>query len=213
MLSNVKQVEVIVQDTESDSEEKGTHKQIGRNEAVDLLTPLQKKCLQYLSLTCTSHNNVNTAVEHPAKLDMKNSQDSTIIGNAAVSPSFLQKSSKNSQKVCSTMKGENLIAQVFTILDPSDLKQVLLVMAKYFPRTLEVLVLHKLSPLAAEVLTSKFDEMDSAFSESEQAEFYKTFYSVFEDPKLAMSTFLDGKEAFSAAALKSLLEGYLGFAV
>lgn len=210
--SNVEQDEVIMHDIGSDNKQKDNHiKRKGRKEAVERLTPLQKQCLESLVLTCTSDHNVNTAVEQPGKLHLEKAQNLEISGNVAVSPFLQQRLSKNSQSVF--IQEENMIAQVFSILDALALKQVLLVMANYFPRTLEMLVMNKLSPLAAEVLTCKFDEMDSAFSESEQGEFYKTFYSVFEDSKLAMSALLDGKEAFSAVALKSVLEGYLGMAV
>lgn len=211
--SNVEQDEVIMYDIGSDNKQKDNHiKRKGRKDAVELLTPLQKQCLQSLVLTCTTDHNVNTAaVEPPGKLGLESTQNLEISGNVAVSPFLQQRLSKNSQSVF--IQEENMIAQVFSILDALALKQVLLVMVNYFPRTLEMLVMNKLSPLAAEVLTCKFDEMDSASSESEQGEFYKTFYSVFEDSKLAMSALLDGKEAFSAVALKSVLEGYLGMAV
>jgi hypothetical protein len=38
----------------------------------------------------------------------------------------------------------------------------------HFPKTLEMLVLYKLSPMAAELLTRRFDEMDKLCSEAEQ---------------------------------------------
>lgn len=37
-----------------------------------------------------------------------------------------------------------------------------------FPRTLEALILHLLSPVAAEVLTRKFDELDRLISEDDR---------------------------------------------
>lgn len=39
---------------------------------------------------------------------------------------------------------------------------------RYFPRTLEALILHMLSPVAAEVLTQKFDEMDQQTGEDDR---------------------------------------------
>lgn len=37
-----------------------------------------------------------------------------------------------------------------------------------FPRTLEALILHLLSPMAAEVLTRKFDELDRLITEEDR---------------------------------------------
>lgn len=37
-----------------------------------------------------------------------------------------------------------------------------------FPRTLEALVLHALSPLGAEILTRKFEEMDQIVAEEDR---------------------------------------------
>lgn len=39
---------------------------------------------------------------------------------------------------------------------------------RYFPRTLEALILHMLSPIAAEVLTQKFDEIDQHTGEEDR---------------------------------------------
>ena len=39
---------------------------------------------------------------------------------------------------------------------------------RYFPRTLEALILHMLSPVAAEVLTQKFDEIDQQSGEEDR---------------------------------------------
>lgn len=39
---------------------------------------------------------------------------------------------------------------------------------RYFPRTLEALILHMLSPIAAEVLTQKFDEIDQQTGEEDR---------------------------------------------
>lgn len=53
------------------------------------------------------------------------------------------------------------MTQILCALEPCDLQQVLLLMAQRVPRTLQGLLLHALSPAAAEVLTQKL-EMASA---------------------------------------------------
>ena len=54
------------------------------------------------------------------------------------------------------------VTRVFAALMPSALKRVLLAIAVRFPRTLEMLLLHALSPAAAELLTSKLERDDAA---------------------------------------------------
>ncbi|MCO5548394.1 hypothetical protein L7F22_001851 [Adiantum nelumboides] len=173
--------------------EETEHKQYeenGRLQAFELLTPRQKQCLYFLVKTCKS--------------DMETEHFSCVIVEKDEEVSILQ------QRPRSVMEKGDAVAQVFNNLDPLDLKQVLLIMVDHFPRTLELLVGRKLSPMAAEVLTKNFEKMDSVFSDIEQRDFYKAFYSVFKEPKEAMSALLDGKEAFSALALTSVLERYLG---
>jgi hypothetical protein len=95
-----------------------------------------------------------------------------------------------------------------------------------FPRTLEGLVLNILGPTGAEILTRKFDEMDQQSTPEEQwvtshviflictigtllnfwlawyrAEFYKIFYSAFNDQYAAMDVLLNRKELFSFQVL------------
>ncbi|XP_058105311.1 lysine-specific demethylase JMJ31 isoform X5 [Magnolia sinica] len=79
-----------------------------------------------------------------------------------------------------------------------------------FPRTLEALILHMLTPVGAEVLTQKFDEMDQQTTKEEQNGFYRLFYSVFDDQFAAMDAILNGKELFAFQAFKNVLEKYLG---
>lgn len=89
-----------------------------------------------------------------------------------------------------------------------------------FPRSLERLVLHGLSPVAAELLTAKFEAAasgegaDSGHSSEgpdiDQQSFYERFYSVFEDERRAMAAFLAGKERFAFQALNRVMEGVLG---
>lgn len=103
------------------------------------------------------------------------------------------------------------IARVFASLNPQSLQRTLLVMSIEYPRTLEALILHRLSPIASEILTRKFEEMDAAVElDCPQEEFYAQIYSVFDEPRLAMASLVDGKEALAAMALERVLDGNLG---
>ncbi|XP_024965624.1 tRNA wybutosine-synthesizing protein 5 isoform X3 [Cynara cardunculus var. scolymus] len=83
----------------------------------------------------------------------------------------------------------------------------------HFPRTLEALVLHLISPVGAEVLTRKFDEMDQVTNEEERNEFYRAFYGVFDDQFAVMDALLNGKESFSCQAFKNVMDRFLGVKV
>ncbi|KAM0936610.1 hypothetical protein DsansV1_C26g0190451 [Dioscorea sansibarensis] len=104
---------------------------------------------------------------------------------------------------------DNPITSIFCTIEPLVLRKVFLVMVHYFPRTLEALVLHMLSPASAEVLTRKFDEMDQQTTKEQQKEFYQKFYSVFDDQHAAMDAILNGKEIFAFQAYKNVLNLYL----
>ncbi|XP_068634537.1 lysine-specific demethylase JMJ31 [Aristolochia californica] len=106
--------------------------------------------------------------------------------------------------------GDDPVAGIILSLEPLVLRDVLLSMVHNFPRTLEALVLHKLSPLAAEVLTRKFDEMDQQSTTNEQSNFYQLFYRVFDDQFAAMDAILNGKESFAFQAFKNVLDQCLG---
>lgn len=107
-------------------------------------------------------------------------------------------------------KEDDIVAKILGHLQPLTLQKLLLVMVNQFPRTLEALIIHGLSPLGAEILTWKFDEMDKEVEKEEQEGFYRLFYSVFDDQHAAMETILKGKERFSFLALKNVMELYLG---
>ncbi|PWA39218.1 2-oxoglutarate (2OG) and Fe(II)-dependent oxygenase superfamily protein [Artemisia annua] len=92
---------------------------------------------------------------------------------------------------------EDPVATIFWDLDPLTLQKMFLAMVQHFPRTLEGLLLHLVSPVGAEVLTRKFDEMDQLIAEQDRNEFYQAFYSVFDDEFAVMDTLLNGKESFS----------------
>lgn len=110
-----------------------------------------------------------------------------------------------------TSDGPETVARVFSSLDAASLQRTLLVMSVEYPRTLEGLILHELSPLACEILTRKFEEMDGASDlDCPQEKFYAQIYSVFDDPGLAMVALVDGKESLAAMALQRVLDGHLG---
>ncbi|CAL5432913.1 unnamed protein product [Camellia sinensis] len=102
------------------------------------------------------------------------------------------------------------VASILWSLHPLALQNVFLAMAHNFPRTLEALILHLLSPVGAEVLTQKFDEMDQRTAEEDRIKFYQVFYGAFDDQFAAMDAILSGKEAFAFQAFKNVLDQYLG---
>ncbi|WVZ68642.1 hypothetical protein U9M48_017559 [Paspalum notatum var. saurae] len=102
------------------------------------------------------------------------------------------------------------VAKIILLVKPLELRSMLLAMVQAFPRTLEALVLNMLGPVGAEILTRKFDEMDQQTTKEEhRAEFYKTFYSVFEDQYAAMDALLSGKESFSFQVFQNVIDKYL----
>lgn len=102
------------------------------------------------------------------------------------------------------------IAKILWTLEPDILQDVFLAMAYNFPRTLEGLILHLLSPVGAEVLTRKFDEMDRQTSEKNRNKFYQVFYGAFDDQFAAMNAILNGKESFALQAFKNVLDKFVG---
>ncbi|CAI0434051.1 unnamed protein product [Linum tenue] len=105
---------------------------------------------------------------------------------------------------------DDRVAKIIWSLDPQTLQNVLLAMVHSFPRTLEALVLHLLSPVGAEVLTRKFDEIDQQSTEEHRNKFYQKFYSAFDDQFGAMDAILNQKESFALQAFKETLEKYIG---
>ncbi|XP_038897539.1 uncharacterized protein LOC120085567 isoform X2 [Benincasa hispida] len=95
-------------------------------------------------------------------------------------------------------------------LEPCILQKVLLTMANNFPRTLEALILHLLSPVGAEVLTRKFDQMDQRNTKEDQKRFYEVFYGSFDDQFAVMDAILNRKESFARQVFKSVLDKYVG---
>ncbi|KAL3517617.1 hypothetical protein ACH5RR_020206 [Cinchona calisaya] len=102
------------------------------------------------------------------------------------------------------------VANVLWTLQPLALRSVFLAMAHNFPRTLEAFILHVLSPVGAEILTRKFEQMDQLIHEEDQNQFYQIFYGVFDNQFAAMDALLNGKESFAQQAFKNVLDQYLG---
>ncbi|CAK9204211.1 unnamed protein product [Sphagnum jensenii] len=176
-----------------------------RKYVVENLTATESEYLRTLVLSVSTSTPTNnkaggTAGKHgevsSANIDMKVS-DCTL--NDGVSKGF-----KGSRR-------KDCIAEIFSALDPRVLQRLMLVMVSEFPRTFEALILNGLSPAASELLTRRFEEMDT-MSElgMSQAEFYEHIYSVFDNPRSAMAALLDGKESFAALALKRVMDCYLG---
>jgi len=109
----------------------------------------------------------------------------------------------------SSLLDKDHVAKTILPVEPLELRSMMLAMVRTFPRTLETLVLNMLGPVGAEILTRKFDEIDQLTTIEEQAEFYKTFYSVFEDQYAAMDVLLNGKESFSFQVFQNVLDKYL----
>ncbi|RLN23834.1 uncharacterized protein C2845_PM07G24600 [Panicum miliaceum] len=109
----------------------------------------------------------------------------------------------------SSLLDKDPVAKTILPVEPLELRSMMLAMVRTFPRTLETLVLNMLGPVGAEILTRKFDEIDQLTTKEEQAEFYKTFYSVFEDQYAAMDVLLNGKELFSFQVFQNVLDKYL----
>ncbi|VAH80517.1 unnamed protein product [Triticum turgidum subsp. durum] len=97
----------------------------------------------------------------------------------------------------SSLLEKDPVAKIILPVEPLELRSMLLAMVHTFPRTLEGLVLNILGPTGAEILTRKFDEMDQQTTTEEQAKFYKTFYTAFDDQYAAMDALLNRKELFS----------------
>ncbi|KAF8006436.1 hypothetical protein BT93_K0666 [Corymbia citriodora subsp. variegata] len=101
------------------------------------------------------------------------------------------------------------VAKILWNIEPHTLRTMLLYMADKFPRTLEALILHLLSPVGAEALTRKFDEIDADSSEEDRSKFYQIIYGAL-DQFAAMDAILLGKESFAMQAFRNVLDKYLG---
>ncbi|KAK4355494.1 hypothetical protein RND71_024465 [Anisodus tanguticus] len=105
----------------------------------------------------------------------------------------------NKRKEDSSSINDDPVANLILTLHPLTIRNVFLAMADNFPRTLEALVLHALTPVGSEILTRKFEEMDQLISEDQYI-----FYGVFDDQSAAMDALLNGKELFSHQCVMSI---------
>ncbi|KAK7393498.1 hypothetical protein VNO78_22056 [Psophocarpus tetragonolobus] len=114
------------------------------------------------------------------------------------------------EKIVNANLKDDPVAKILWDTKPQTLQDVFLAMVYNFPRTLEALVLHVLSPVGAEVLTRKFDEMDQQILEEDRNRFYEVFYSAFDEQSAAMNSILKGKELFTQQAFKNVLDKFVG---
>lgn len=147
---------------------------------------------------------------HAGASNMNQQDESTSTSVPGVIP---DKDHKQMTETKSCSLEDDLIASMLWNLEPLTLQAVFMAMVLNFPRTLEGLVLHMLSPVGAEVLTRKFDELDQQMTEEDRSTFYQRFYSVFDDQSSAMDAILNGKEAFAQQAFRNALQLYMGITV
>ncbi|GAB2234584.1 hypothetical protein Droror1_Dr00003840 [Drosera rotundifolia] len=102
------------------------------------------------------------------------------------------------------------VAKILWNTEPVILRNAFFAMVQKFPRTLDALITHLLSPIGAEVLTRKFDQLDEVMNEEERSKFYQDFYSVFDPQSMAMDAILNGKESFARQAFKNVLDQFMG---
>ncbi|WVY97987.1 hypothetical protein V8G54_030138 [Vigna mungo] len=155
------------------------------------LQELEPAAVQVLhELVSLVHNSVN------ANQDRQSLSTSTNGYELVVNDKF--------EKIVSADFKDDPVAKFLWDINPQTLQDVFLAMVHNFPRTLEALVLHVLSPVGAEVLTRKFDEMDQHTLEEDRNGFYEAFYSVFDDQSAAMNSILKGKELFTQQVIAEL---------
>ncbi|XP_023734930.1 lysine-specific demethylase JMJ31 isoform X1 [Lactuca sativa] len=154
------------------------------------------------------HELVSLVHDHVSAADLSNAVDSS-------STSDIEKTTEPKKIEISELYylEEDPVANILWALEPLNLQKMFLAMLHHFPRTLEGLVLHLLSPVGAEVLTRKFDEMDKLTNEQDRNEFYRAFYGVFDDQFAVMDKLLNRKESFSCQAFKNVMDRFLGIKV
>ncbi|KAM7253931.1 hypothetical protein ACFE04_031613 [Oxalis oulophora] len=165
----------------------------------NMLNNLEPCALQALhELVSSVHNQVNIA-------DQSQPDQSLLTNGSAENDKHGKVATNNSFQL-----DDDPVAKILWALGPHTLQNVFLAMARNFPRTLEAMVMHLLSPVGAEVLTRKFDDLDKEISEEERNKFYQEFYGAFDDQFAAMDAILKGKESFALQAFKSVLDKFLG---
>ncbi|PHT86674.1 hypothetical protein T459_08780 [Capsicum annuum] len=183
-----------------DHEHQGTSKNCGNRTPKDELK--SKVMLQDLEPCASQSLNELISLVHdrlnPSKLT--GSTDYSLAGE----------NDDNKRKEDSCSSDDDSVANLILTLHPLKIHRVFLAMANYFPRTLEALVLHALTPVGSEILTRKFEEMDQLISGEDQNQFYQIFYGVFDDQSAAMDVLLNGKELFARQAFENVLDKFLG---
>jgi hypothetical protein len=95
-------------------------------------------------------------------------------------------------------------------------QRVLCAMALHAPAMLRGLLLERLSPVAAELLTARFEEADEARGGSAALDahrpdggFYGPFYGAFPEPHKLLTRLLELKEQLAADALERVIAALL----
>lgn len=159
---------------------------------------MEPSALQALhALVSLVHNGVN--IPNPSRVQQ------SLLGNGAIA--CTEGDPKN--RVVFHLE-DDPVAKILWNTEPHTLRTMLLYMADKFPRTLEALILHLLSPVGAEALTRKFDEIDAECSEEDRSKFYQIIYGALDDQFAAMDSILLGKESFAMQAFRNVLDKYLG---
>ncbi|KAK6937573.1 Cupin-like domain 8 [Dillenia turbinata] len=151
-----------------------------------MLNQLKPQALQGL------HELISVVHEHVTGSDQNKSVQTTTTNHPIFNEDY-----KNAAVADLYHLQDDPVAGIIWGFEPLILRDVFLAMVHNFPRTLEALIVHSLSPVGAEVLTRKFDEMDRQLTEDDRNEFYQQFYGVFDDQFAAMDTILNGKESFA----------------
>ncbi|KAJ1385542.1 JmjC domain [Sesbania bispinosa] len=163
---------------------KGMDSKENRLKEGNTLIELEPAAVQVLhELVSLVHNSVSASQDQQSLSTSVN--DYQLVGN------------DKCEKIVTADLKDDPVAKILWEVEPQTLQHVFLAMAHNFPRTLEALVLHVLSPVGAEVLTRKFDEMDNQTLEEDRNRFYEVFYSAFDDQSVAMNSILKGKESFT----------------
>ncbi|XP_061338117.1 lysine-specific demethylase JMJ31 [Gastrolobium bilobum] len=176
---------------------KGMNFKVKRIEEGNTVLELEPAVVQVLhELVSLVHNSVSANLDQQSLSTSIN--DSELLGN------------DKCEKIVATDLKDDPVAKFLWDVEPQTLQNVFLAMAHNFPRTLEALVLHVLSPVGAEVLTRKFDEMDQQTLEEDRNRFYEAFYGAFDDQSAAMNSILKGKESLTQQAFKNVLDKFVG---
>lgn len=174
----------------------------------DGVSGTNQQCTSSESTLINDRDCVNTLITKSSCLNPAIEQDQrTVKSDSGIIP---DEDSKNVLITNLYRLEDDSIASILWNLKPLDLLTTFMAMVNSFPRTLEALILHMLSPVGAEVLTRKFEELDQQLTEEERSTFYQRFYSVFDDQFAIMDVILKGKESFAHQAFKNVLRLYMG---